>query len=79
MERRELRPRIYFSPGDVVQVKQNIANKPEMIVKSVDKMSSPGGNDGSSLLGVTCIWFDNTLALQKFRFNTKDLEKVKYD
>lgn len=77
--RRELRPRIYFSPGDVVQLKQDIANKPKMVVKSVDKMASPAGGEGTSLLGVTCIWFDTTLALQKFRFNTKDLEKIKND
>ena len=77
MENRNgLRPRIYFSPGDIVRVKHEIENRPIMVVKSVDKIENPINGDSTSLLGVTCIWFDNNAMLQQYRFNTKDLEKV---
>ena len=82
MENRKnsLRPRIYFSPGDIVKVKHDLKNRPDMVVKSVDKIENPkDDDDGKSLLGITCFWFDNNLVLQQYRFNTKDLEKLNDD
>lgn len=79
-EIRSLRPRvekIFFSPGDLVQLKQDIPFKPVMIVQSVDKQTIRKTDpDSSMLLGISCIWFDSTLKLNKHRFNTKDLEKI---
>lgn len=72
----KLKPRVYFSPGDLARVKQNIENKPLMVVKSVDKIDNPIGGETTSLLGVTCFWFDANKVLQQHRFNTKDLKKV---
>jgi len=66
--------RTYFVPGDTVQIKQNLKNKPEMLVQSVDKQTIR--SEKGILLGVTCIWFDNNQCLQKHRFNTKDLIKI---
>jgi uncharacterized protein YodC (DUF2158 family) len=80
-EEKVLRPRIekiFFSSGDIVTVKHNIAHKPEMIVQSIDKLPMNTG-DRVALLGVTCIWFSTDLKLQKSRFSTKDIEKVKHD
>lgn len=76
------REKIYFNPGDVVRIRQNIDNRPNMLVKTVDKHTLPGeaptieGDKSSMLMGVTCVWFDKSQVLQKYRFSTKDLEKV---
>jgi hypothetical protein len=80
-----LRPRtdrIFFASGDLVQLKHKLRNKPEMLVQSVDKTiikSFTEENNKGTLLGITCIWFTDTGALQKHRFNTKDIEKIDSD
>ena len=61
----------FFSPGDVVELKQDVANKPQMIVKSIDKAAL--SNDKPKLLGVTCMWFNTMQELKTARFSTKDL------
>lgn len=66
--------KVYFVPGDVVTIKHDIANKPEMLVQTVDK--STIHSDKGILLGVTCIWFSKDMVLQKNRFSTKDIKKV---
>lgn len=67
---------IYFNPGDVVQLKQNIPNKPTMIVVKKetsifkhykDKIKKP------ILIGIRCRWFTSYGELQEAVFNTKDL------
>jgi uncharacterized protein YodC (DUF2158 family) len=63
--------KIFFTAGDVVQLKQDIINKPELMVQSIDKTTL---DKKPALLGVTCIWFTSTGELQKHRFSTKDLE-----
>lgn len=78
---RELRPRmekIFFSAGELVTLKQELPNKPIMLVQAVDKMPMKEG-DRVSLLGVTCIWFSKDQVLQKSRFSTKDIKKVEND
>lgn len=78
---RELRPRmekIFFSAGDLVTLKQELPNKPVMLVQTVDKIPMKEG-DRVSLLGVTCIWFSVDHAMHKCRFNTKDIKKVEND
>ena len=66
---------LFFSPGDTVELKQVLTNKPVMIVKSIDRESI--AHDKPKLMGVTCIWFSTNQELQTARFNTKDL--VPYD
>lgn len=63
--------KVYFQPGEVVTLKQDVDNKPVMIVKSVDKIAMGGAKP--DLLGITCMWFSTTKELQKERFSTKDL------
>lgn len=66
--------KVYFQPGDTVQLKQAVDNKPKMIVKSIDKVAK--GASAPELLGVTCMWFNNSGELQTARFSTKDLNHV---
>lgn len=67
--------RVFFTPGDIVQLRQDIPNRPTMIVKSIDKAAMKNG-DKPMLFGITCIWFTTEGLIQKERFNTKDLIHV---
>lgn len=64
--------KVYFHPGDVVQLRQDVTNRPTMIVKSKDTIAD---DDAPRLLGITCMWFNTNMELQTARFSTKDLEK----
>lgn len=66
--------KVFFTPGDVVELRQDIPMKPQMIVESVDKSTFKEGK--SVLFGVTCFWFSTDLEIQEKRFNTKDLIHV---
>ncbi len=71
---------VYFNPGDVVQLKQDIPNKPTMIV--VKKITSIFKHDQKKidkkpiLIGIRCMWFTKDGALQEAIFSTKDLQFV---
>lgn len=72
---------VYFNPGDVIQLKQDIPNKPTMIVvkkeTSLFKHDSKRLEDKRSILkGIRCRWFTSTGELQENVFNTKDLIKL---
>ena len=69
------RDMIYFIPGELVRIKQEMNFKPNMVVKSIDKMKTRN-EERSQLLGVLCFWFTKDGLYQEARFNTKDLEKV---
>lgn len=69
--------KIYFKPGDVVSLKQNIPNKPIMIV--VKKETSIFKNkisEDNILKGIRCRWFTTDGTLQEAIFSTKDLIKL---
>lgn len=66
---------LFFSPGDTVILRQDLSNKPVMIVKTIDRISE--AQEKPRLLGVTCSWFNEAQELQTARFSTKDL--VHYD
>lgn len=67
--------KIYFMPGDIVTVKQDIPNKPLMIV--VGKATSFfKDKDKDYFKGIKCRWFTVHGELQEAVFNTKDLLKV---
>lgn len=73
---------IFFNPGDVVQLKQDIPNKPKMIVikkvTSIFKHDPKRTPDSKSiLLGIKCMWFTSNGEYQEQTFNTKDLEIIK--
>lgn len=72
---------VYFNPGDVVQLKQDIPNKPTMIVvkkeTSLFKHDSKRLEDKRPVLkGIRCRWFTSTGELQESVWNTKDLIKL---
>ncbi len=68
---------IYFNPGQIVQLKQNIPNKPKMIVvkkeTSLFKHSQKKEDKRPILIGIRCRWFTTNGELQEAVFNTKDL------
>lgn len=66
----------YFLPGDVVTLRQNIPNKPIMIVIKKET-SFIKKEDNNILRGIRCRWFTSTGELQESTFNTKDL--IKYE
>ena len=73
--------KVYFNAGDVVQLKQDIPNKPIMIVvkkeTSLFKHDSKRLEDKRPILkGIRCRWFTSTGELQESIFNTKDLKKL---
>lgn len=73
--------KIYFNAGDVVQLKQDIPNKPTMIVvkkeTSLFKHDSKRLEDKRPILkGIRCRWFTSTGELQESVWNTKDLIKL---
>jgi uncharacterized protein YodC (DUF2158 family) len=69
--------KVYFHAGDVVELKQEVSNKPRMVVEKVEKLTFKDTMSNSTsttkLMGVQCFWFDSIGALQRSRFNTKDL------
>lgn len=72
---------IYFNPGQIVCLKQDIPNKPRMIVvkkeTSLFKHDSNKGDKRPILKGIRCRWFTTTGAMQEAVFNTKDLDLIK--
>lgn len=64
--------KIFFKPGDTVTLKQNIPNKPTMVVvcKASSYIRDPKNN---YFRGIKCRWFTNNMELQESVFNTKDL------
>ena len=73
--------KIFLNPGEIVTVKQDIPNKPVMLVvkkeTSVFKHDSKRLNDKKPILiGIRCRWFTTTGELQEATFSTKDLIKI---
>ena len=67
----------FFLPGDVVTLRQDIPNKPQMIVvKKVTKTIRTGDVKNDFFQGILCKWFTTNSELQESIFNTKDLIKL---
>ena len=69
--------KIYFLPGDVVTLKQDIPNKPIMLVirKETSLLKNKISED-NILKGIKCRWFTTDGQLQEAIWNTKDLFKI---
>ena len=69
--------KIFFFPGDVVTIRQDIANKPTMlVVKKVTKSIRTETLKRDDLFqGILCMWFTLNGELCKEVFSTKDLIK----
>lgn len=69
--------KIYFMPGDVVTIKQNIPNRPTMLVIKVVTSLFKNKLDKKDILkGILCRWFTQDGYVQESIFNTKDLLKI---
>ena len=71
--------RVYFNPGDIVTVRHDVENKPQMwvIEKSVRSMYNKETNEKENIfLGIKCRWFDKNQVMQEGLFSTKDLLKL---
>lgn len=69
--------KIYFLPGDIVTLKQDIPNKPTMLViKKESYIFKNKDMKEMSLKGIKCRWFTTNGLIQEATFNTKDLIKL---
>lgn len=66
--------KVFFQPGDIVTIKQDIPNKPTMyVVKKETSMFKHKDSEEGVLRGIRCRWFTSNGELQEDVFNTKDL------
>lgn len=65
-----------FFPGDLVCLRQDLPNKPVMVVVRKESTIFRDENKTNSLKGIRCRWFTTTNELQEAVWNTKDLIKV---
>ena len=80
LKNKTMEEKIYFMPGDIVTLKQDIPNKPTMIVVKKETMTirykDISNNSEDYFKGIRCRWFTNDGMLQEAVYNTKDLIKV---
>ena len=69
--------KIYFQPGDVCEMKQDIPNKPKMVVLRIERSIMKNNEGKDYLRGVRCRWFSDDKKLQEAVFSTKDLILIK--
>lgn len=70
--------KIYFMPGDIVTLRQDLPNKPNMVVvkKKTLTIKPKDGSKSEFFQGILCMWFTTQGELQKEVFSTKDLIKI---
>jgi uncharacterized protein YodC (DUF2158 family) len=68
--------KIYFSPGQIVTLRQDIPNKPKMLVYRVERSIIRNEDKNALLKGVKVRWFTENGFLQEAVFSTKDLVLV---
>lgn len=66
----------FFSPGQMVKMKQNLPNSPIMIVYRIERSIMRNANGRDILKGCRCRWFTTDGHLQEAIFSTKDLVLV---
>lgn len=69
--------KIFFQPGDIVSLRQNIPNSPKMLIVRIERSIIKNQGDKSPLRGCKCRWFTKDGQLQEAVFNTKDLILIK--
>lgn len=65
-----------FFPGDLVSLRQNLPNKPVMIVVRKESTIFRDDAKNNNLKGIRCRWFTVNNELQEAVWNTKDLIKL---
>lgn len=68
--------KIFFTPGDIVTLRQDLPNKPTMMVIRIEKNIIRSKGEDNTLKGIRCRWFTTNGELCENIFNTKDLIKV---
>ena len=65
--------KVYFVPGQKVTLRQDIPNKPIMLVHRVERSIIRNEDKNALLKGVKVRWFTDNGFLQEAVFSTKDL------
>lgn len=65
--------KIFFSPGQLVKLKQSLPNAPLMMVYRVERSIMRNTNGKDILKGVKVRWFTEGGFIQEAIFSTKDL------
>lgn len=68
--------KIYLMPGDLVTLRQDLPNKPTMLVVRKKTLTIKGDIPGKFLQGIVCRWFTTTGQMEEALFSTKDLIKL---
>lgn len=68
--------KIFYQPGDVVKLKQDIPNSPTMLVVKVERYIIKQDVSNPPLRGIKTRWFTTDGTMQEAVFSTKDLVKV---
>lgn len=68
--------KMMFFPGDLVTLRQELPNKPVMVVVRKESTIFRDENKTNSLKGIRCRWFTTKNELQEAVWNTKDLIKI---
>lgn len=68
--------KIFFRPGDIVTLKQEIPNKPTMVVIRKETTIFKDKYQNTQLRGIRCRWFTTNGKLQETTWSTKDLIKL---
>lgn len=74
-----LNEKVFFQPGDIVQLNKSVPNAPIMyVIKKETKAFKPDFKNFKEdfLLGIRCRWFTNDGQLQEGIFSTKDITKL---
>lgn len=73
----ENKEKIFLQPGDVVTLKQDLPNKPVMIVVRKETNVFKNQPSGITLKGIRCRWFTKDGFMQEMVVSTKDLILLK--
>ena len=65
-----------FFPGELVTIRQELPNKPVMVVVRKESTIFRDENKTNNLRGIRCRWFTVNGELQEAIWNTKDLIKL---
>lgn len=68
--------KVYFSPGELVTIRQDLPNKPIMLVVGKETLVFKMSEKTDQFKGMKCRWFTKDGLLQESVFSTKDLIKV---
>jgi uncharacterized protein YodC (DUF2158 family) len=68
--------KMMFFPGDLVTLRQDLPNKPVMVVVRKESTIFRDENKTNSLRGIRCRWFTTSNEIQEAVWNTKDLIKL---